>query len=406
MIDPETWSSKGFFKNYRVFLEDYVPERLPGRGDEAIELAKLLRYLLQGMPAPNIAIHGPSGSGKSVVVRYVLEKFKAQLEKNNAKVAVGYVSCKEKSTESQVLEKLIEELSGTKPKIRGSGIGKYYDLFKEAVRGTGGLAVVILDEVTCIRNNASMNNILYNFSRFDSRYGWLTVICTSNHPSFKKMLDESVSSSLSPILKYYPPYNTFQLEEILKDRAKAGLEPDCLEDGVIQLCAAISARERGNARTAINLLRTAVCLAEKADDPKVREEHVIKAKSELDRDLVRDAVVGMTIHQKAILLAVAICEKYKKNPRSGDVYSTYKNICNNLGYESVTQRRALDLLKDLEIMELIYTRLLFLGRYGKTRFIKLGLQNPQELINIILEDSPFSELDIARIEHEFNAHSS
>jgi len=63
-----------------------------------------------------------------------------------------------------------------------------------------------------------------------------------------------------------------------------------------------------------------------------------------------------------------------------------------------TQRRAYDIIKDLELMELVRTRVEYLGRYGRTRIIELDFQDIKELINTILEDQIFKELDINEIE--------
>jgi len=46
----------------------------------------------------------------------------------------------------------------------------------------------------------------------------------SNNPKFLTGLDESTQSSLQPEIIHFKNYNTIDLEEILLDRSKGGIE--------------------------------------------------------------------------------------------------------------------------------------------------------------------------------------
>jgi len=54
-----------------------------------------------------------------------------------------------------------------------------------------------------------------------------------------------------------------QIQDILKKRSTEAIKENILEEGVIAKCAAYAAREHGDARRALELLRVAVELAER-----------------------------------------------------------------------------------------------------------------------------------------------
>jgi len=116
--------------------------------------------------------------------------------------------------------------------------------------------------------------------------------------------------------------------------------PGVLPDNVIRLCAALAAREHGDARRALDLLRVAGEIAERLKDSKVKEEYVHLAKEEIERDRVRDIILTLPFHSKLVLTAVAsMSSEDNVVLTTGAVYETYLNICKKLGVEPITQRR-------------------------------------------------------------------
>jgi len=64
------------FKNRKVLSPLFVPETLQDRKKEVEILSQYLGYILDGATPPNIMITGPTGSGKTVTVKYVLKELK------------------------------------------------------------------------------------------------------------------------------------------------------------------------------------------------------------------------------------------------------------------------------------------------------------------------------------------
>ena len=59
--------------------------------------------------------------------------------------------------------------------------------------------------------------------------------------------------------------------------------------------------------------------------------------------------------------------------QTGDVYSIYEDKCKECGLHPLTQRRISDLLSELDMMGVINAKIISLGRYGRTRQIRLNV---------------------------------
>ena len=99
----------------------------------------------------------------------------------------------------------------------------------------------------------------------------------SNKIRYKDRMDERVKSSLCEREFVFPPYNATQLEKIMAAR-KDAFHGGVLEDSVIPRSAALAAREHGDARKAIDILRYAGEIAQTTSAANVREKFVIEAR--------------------------------------------------------------------------------------------------------------------------------
>ena len=68
-------------------------------------------------------------------------------------------------------------------------------------------------------------------------------------------------------------------------------------------------------------------------------------------------------------------ENEQDDIQTGDVYSVYEDKCKQCGLHPLTQRRISDLLSELDMMGVINAKIISLGRYGRTREIKLNVSN-------------------------------
>ena len=147
-----------------------------------------------------------------------------------------------------------------------------------------------------------------------------------------------------------------------------------IESGVIEKCSAFAAREHGDARRALELMRVAAEIAERKNLNKVSLEHIDIAEEKIERDRVLDLVKTQPKQFQATLYSILIsCSKKDKLMLTGEVYEFYKSICLKVGMRPLTQRRISDIIAELDMLGIINAKVISKGRYGRTREITLAV---------------------------------
>jgi cell division control protein 6 len=181
-------------------------------------------------------------------------------------------------------------------------------------------------------------------------------------------LDPRVRSSLSEEELVFPPYNALQIQDILRQRAKIAFREECLEPGALEKCAAYSAREHGDARRALELLRVAGEIAEREGEVKILLRHIDEAEEKIERDRLVDIVKTQPKQSQCILYSIIMLSLKKKgNIFTGEIYDFYKTICEKIGLRPLTQRRISDVIAELDMFGVINAKIISKGRYGRTR---------------------------------------
>lgn len=146
-----------------------------------------------------------------------------------------------------------------------------------------------------------------------------------------------------------------------------------LLDGTIGLCSALAAAEHGDARRALDLLRVAGELAEREGSSKILEDHIRLAEKRIEHDRVLDALANLPPHSKIVLCSVYLLGKTKTNCATGDIYEVYCELGELSGLAPLTQRRVSGLINELDVIGLLNARIVNMGRYGRTKKIRLGV---------------------------------
>lgn len=372
-------SEKTVFMNREVLRSDYVPEYLPHREEQIRKLTEVLSPLLRGERPSNVFIYGLTGTGKTAVVKYILKKISDYAKKvGNDRFVPVYINCRHENTTYRVLSTLVESLGGKVP-FTGLSTAEVFRRLKTRIGSAGKIVVIVLDEVDALVKRAG-DEILYRLTRINEELekGKVSVIGITNDVRFRDSLDPRVRSSLSEEEILFPPYDAIQLSDILRDRASKAFRQGVISEGVIEYCASIAAKEHGDARRALDLLRIAGEVADRLGDDHVKIEHVKMAREELENDMVSAVVQTLPQHSKLVLLATALAGG--KLNSTGDLYMKYREIAKSLGLEPVTQRRVSDIISELEMAGLFIAKVVNRGRYGKTKEIELAVDR-----NIILK---------------------
>jgi len=360
------------YANREILLPDYVPEELPHRDNQIIELATVLAPALSGSKPPNVFIYGLTGTGKTAVTKYVLRKLVVKAE---GTVLTAYINCRQSNTNYRVLAELSSSVGKPVP-FTGLSTAEVLNRFIRGLERQAKIMIAVLDEIDWLVKSSG-DSVLYHLTRLNSelKRSRLSVIGITNDLRFMEYIDPRIKSGLGEEELVFPPYTNKELEDILRKRAEKAFRKGAIEDGVIPLCAAIAAKQNGDCRLALDLLLKAADLAEREDSSKVTEEHVRRAQRELEKNLVVAAVKTMPLHVKLVLLAVYLLEKegVLKNITTGEIYGRYRDLCREIGVGEVTQRRVSEILNELDMLGVINARVVSLGRYGRTKIIKLAV---------------------------------
>ncbi|ADM26854.1 ORC complex protein Cdc6/Orc1 [Ignisphaera aggregans DSM 17230] len=377
------------FINREVLRPDYIPDELPHREEQIAKLGSILAPSLRGYRPSNVFIYGLTGTGKTAVTKYVIKKLYNKAVELGLDIIHCYINTRQDDTTYRVILRLAECTNLRLP-FTGISTAEAYRRFLRALDSRGGIMIVVLDEIDFLIKRQG-DELLYRLTRSGDELhnSKISIIGITNDLKLVEDLDPRVRSSLGEIEMVFPPYNAIQLEDILKRRAKMAFNPNAIDNSVISLCAALAAREHGDARRALDLLRVAGEIAEREGSTVVTRDHVYKALKEIERDRVGEVIMTMPLHSKLVLLSILYLTRGGGKTTTGDVYTYYKSLCSKIGIESVTQRRVSDIIGELDMAGIITAKVISRGRYGKTRIISLAV--PEDIVIKTLKEDPYLE---------------
>jgi cell division control protein 6 len=446
-------SGEPIFENKEVLRPSYTPHELPHRQDQINKMATILVAALRGETPSNILIYGKTGTGKTASAKFVSQELESTSEKYQVPCNVEYINCEVTDTQYRVLAQLankfiesnreligerlddlrdlrarageaadpagalasaeteydsvaaiddrIEELETDREgfeevPMTGWPTDRVYSVFFDAVDYFERVVVIMLDEIDKLVEKSG-DDTLYNLSRMNSQLenSRVSIIGISNDLKFTDFLDPRVKSSLGEEEIVFPPYDANQLRDILEHRSKVSFKDGALSDDVIPLCAAFAAQEHGDARRALDLLRTAGELAERDQVDHVDEDHVRKAQDKIELDRVVEVVRTLPTQSKLVLFSILLLEQNDvHNINTGEVYNIYKRLCEEIDADVLTQRRVTDLISELDMLGIVNAVVVSKGRYGRTKEISLSVP-VEETQTVLTSDSRLSDVQNA-----------
>ncbi len=387
----ELLESKPIFKNRDVLRSTYIPDYLPHRDNEVDALLKILIVALRGDTPSNILIYGKTGTGKTAVTTHVGKEIEKAGEERGIPCEVLYNNCGVIDTQYRLLAELARNF-GKRIPITGWPTDQVFAEFRSAIDSKKRVVVIILDEVDKLIKKG--DDVLYNLSRINSmlKNAKVSLIGISNDLKFTEFLDPRVRSSLGEEELIFPPYNADQLADVLRQRAEMAFRSGVIDDDVISLCAALAARENGDARRALDLLRISAELAEREKVQGVQEIHVRRAQSKIEFDRVAEVIKTLPTQSKLVLYSIMVLDKAPELIRrsgrrimsTGEVYQIYKRMCGMIDIDVLTQRRITELISELDMLGIVNAIVVNRGRYGVTK--EITLDTPQDNVYHVLSD--------------------
>ena len=395
----ESFDRNTIFKDKSFLQINYKPEEIPHRDDQIKQIASILAPVLRGERSSNLFLYGKTGTGKTLSIQYVREELLKRMQRSSDfNLRIEYLNCKLRKvsdTEYRILAELIKKLGGDVPDT-GLPTESVYNKFIKIIDSEKQLVVLILDEIDQAVKKIS-SDFLYNLTRLNSELSktQICVVGISNNLTFLDELDPRVRSSLSEEEIVFPPYNAIQLQDILNKRAALAFKEGIMQEGVIAKCAAFAAREHGDARRALDLLRVAGELAERDRSDRILLKHIDEANNKIERDKILDVITSEPRQFQYVLHSIIhLIEQRNRESNhkpaepvfTGDIYNYYREVCMKNKSEVLTQRRVSDIIQEFDMLGIINVRVISKGRGGRTREIKLAIthdiiEKVKEIIN-------------------------
>ncbi len=379
----DSFAQKTIFKDKGILQINYTPETIPHRDEQIEAVASILAPALRGERVSNLFVYGKTGTGKTLSVQYVAGELQRRAAVGDAKLKLIYVNCKLRKvadTEYRILAEIINQLGGSVP-ATGLPTDAVYNKFVELIEREKQGVLIVLDEIDQAVKKIS-DSFLYSLTRLNAelKNAHISLVGISNSLTFMDELDPRVRSSLGEEELVFAPYNALQLQDILRERSQNAFYENVLEEGVLAKCAGYAAREHGDARRALDLLRVAGELAERSSSKIVRLSDLDEANKKIERDKMLDIIENEPRQFQLVLFS--IMDLHDKHARegifTGDIYAAYQSICERTKNETLTQRRVSDILAEFDMLGLINAQVISKGRQGRTREIKLMI--PQALL--------------------------
>jgi len=354
-------------KDKKFLSPEYMPDKIIGREKEIEELSFHLSYAFRQNPSlPSLIVSGSSGTGKTLVVKKILENFNKELDKNNKKIKIAFIKGSECRSKYEVLKSMLKQLSGEVKLPRTSS--DCYDKIIDFLSTTEYSILLVIDEIHEIRNSEELNNLLFTISRFnedmafykkssqkklsheESSYGYILI---TNDALMTKDLKPNTRSSLTRDVIFFPRYNAIEINEILKDRIEKGaIYKEKITETEIHKISAHSIKEGEDARYGLLLLSNVAKFAEK-NNVKINEGVVDTVNNSLKKRLLIEIILDLPSTHKIILQIILDLFNLKKDINSKNVYEFYSLDPRN---KSLNYSRICQIVTTLEREKIIYVK--------------------------------------------------
>ena len=376
----DDFDKNSVFKDKSILQANYAPSEIPHREEQIKQIASILAPVLRGEKTSNLFLYGKTGTGKTLAMRFVQEELYKRVKKDSDfKLKIEYLNCKMKKvsdTEYRILAELIKKMGGEVP-LTGLPTQAIYNKFIETIDSEKNLIVLILDEIDQTVKKIS-NDFLYSLVRLNSELSksQICLVGISNDLRFLEELDPRVRSSLSEEEILFHPYNALQIQDILYQRAELAFKEEVLQEGVINKCAALAAKEHGDARRALDLLRVAGELAERDNSKKILLKYIDYANEKIEKDKILETISSEPKRFQLVLGSIIYLLEHQKNDLpvfTGEVYDFYQQLCLKNRLEVLTQRRVGEIIQELDMLGIINVKVISKGRGGRMREIKMAI---------------------------------
>ncbi len=315
----------------------------------------------------------------------MLSTFQRVCEKKGKSFRYAYIDLTSPKTFFGALNEVAISLDGSNKRYRkGIPIEYMQKFIAQCINRNPGFLCLLIDEADNIRPNADSFLTFLGKTLPRKVTSRLMLILLTNRLDWERTLDPRILSFLKKTDIIFEPYDALDLLATLELRVQKALDTSKVKDGALQKIAAYASRETGDARKAVERLTKAVKVAEETSG-ELSEKEVDIAEHSLEVDKTEELIKSLAKQQKLSLIACySSLTKGAKKLSTGQVYDTYRALCDQEDIRALTQRRFSDMISFLDLYGLINARVISKGRYGKTREVSGSL--PDRVLKGLLND--------------------
>jgi len=380
-----------------------TPVSIVGRQRESKKLVDYLLSYEKGLVVPLISIYGRSGSGKSTIVQFVCE---------NLDLDFCYVNLRKAKTVFGCINLVLSEMGH--PNLKNAqGINSAFIILEGLIKATleksrHSLFVLCLDEFDTLfydkRGKPSdfVYNLLVLVEKMRTIKKHFCIVTISNKVLSEFNLDDRVISRIGTSEIYFDSYSENDVLKIIRNRAKKSFS-QTIEDDVLKYCAKISSEEHGDARRAIDLLRTSGEIAG-LENKKVSIQHVGEAIKQLQKNQITTVISGGSYHFRlacATLIRITFLSDEDWHSTSV-LYKQYQKVISK-DLHQISYRRFSEMLVELVNSGIAISQTLSKGRHGYGSQFKLTV-DPALIGNACFSDR-WAEIVKAKTSHESSKKS-
>jgi cell division control protein 6 len=379
------------FANREILSPHFTPKKLLYREKEIGQIQLALVPSLKGSRGRNLFVYGPTGTGKTSCVKYVVDEIR---NIPNTKARISFINCRIYNSRYRALNKIISDHLPTYAK-RGYGAVDLYEKLTSWIEEDSKILVAILDEIDQVKD---LDDLIYTLTRINSdiRAGGVTLIGISNKVSFKEELDPRSLSTLHETELSFGRYYATELYAIMKDRSEEGFKKNTIDDETLHLIAASATKEGGDARFCLKILTKAGELADERGEDRISIKDAHDAVKMAENEIVYDVVGALPEHQKLVLYSVVMLtnsggmqKRIVDGPDiylfSGQVYDRYKSLAEGMHKEPKSERWYRKYLSELQMQGLIESYESGKGIRGHTKLVKLH-SDPKKMGEVLEKD--------------------
>lgn len=345
-IEDILMHDESLFQNINAFDPDYLPPNYNFRDTQMEAMAMAIRPAMRGGQPSNAVVLGSPATGKTTAIKKVYEL----VEKNTDKIVCVYINCQLHTTRFGIISQIHKKIFGFMPPETGIPFARIYEKVMLELQKNSQSLILALDDVNYLFQSNNANKLFYDILRAYEEYPGVktSIFAILSDLEFKYAFDKNVNTVFIPQEITFPPYSYSEIEDILRDRVKAGFYPNVLDDEVLEEIAMYTF-DNGDLRTGINLLRSCGNIAEADASREIKMEHFNQAVDSMVSVNVAQILSSLSDLERSLLELIIESEKNITAGALGEAFREKEKV----SYSSYN--RTLDKLEFLRLIDTKYT---------------------------------------------------